>query len=61
MAAACVVTGNGLYHITVETVDGIEALIQASWLCAMVGRAGATRSFMQSIRFKSKLRLPIPE
>jgi hypothetical protein len=59
MAAACVVTENGLYHITVETVDGIEAVIQASWSCAMVRRAGY--SFMQSIRFKSKLRLLIPD
>ena len=53
--------GNGLYHITVETVDGIEAVIQASWSCTMLRGAEATRLFMQGIRFKSKLRLPIPE
>jgi hypothetical protein len=47
---------NGLYHITVEMLDGIEGGNQG----VMVLRDG-TLAGKQSIRFKSKLRLLIPD
>ena len=55
--------GNGLYHITVETLDGVQGGNQG----VMVLRDGTMRggdSFIalagkQSIRFKSMLRLLI--
>jgi hypothetical protein len=53
--------GNGLYHITVEMLDG-HSMRQSGCLYHETAEAdGSALAGKPSIRFKSKLRLPIPD
>ena len=64
MGAKRVMIRNGLYHITVEMLDGIEDGNQGVMVLrdgAMRGGDGFARAGKQSIRFKSKLRLLIAD
>ena len=56
---------NGLYHITVEMLDGTQCSNQGVSTMKphheTAGADGIALAGKPSIRFKSKLRLPIPD
>ena len=51
---------NGLYHITVEMLDGVQGGNQGVYTDETAEADGIALAGKQSIRFKSKLQSPSP-